>query len=421
MRPITRRTFGKTALAATAAVAAPAIIAKAGESPIKVGFSMALTGALAGGGKSALVGLEMWRDDTNAAGGLLGRKIELVYYDDQTRPNTVPGIYAKLLDIDKVDLVLLPYGTNLAAPVLPMLRERKRFIIGQLELGLNDTVMYDRFFEIAPWGPKSGSDWCRGYFDIAKRHGFKSVAIVNSDAEFSATAAKAGARIAEEYGMKVVSTQHYPPNSVDFSGILRNVNAASPDFVFVASYPVESAALVRGVSEIGMNDNLQMIGGAMVGLQYAQSLENLGSALNGWVNYDFFVVASTLKFPGIESFLSRYTKVAAEQKIDTLGHYLPPYCYAGGQLISAAVKAVKSLDEGKMAKWLHANTVNTIVGPITFGPDGNWSTNRMIWSQFRDVKDKDVDQFRKEGHQIVLQPESLASGKMITPFKKAHA
>ena len=208
---------------------------------------------------------------------------------------------------------------------------------------------------------------------------------------------------------------------MDFSGILRNVNAASPDFVFVASYPVESAALVRGVSEIGMNDNLQMIGGAMVGLQYAQSLENLGSALNGWVNYDFFVVAPTLKFPGIESFLTRYTKVAAEQKIDTLGHYLPPYCYAGGQLISAAVKAVKSLDEGKMAKWLHANTVNTIVGPITFGPDGNWSTNRMIWSQFRDVKDKDVDQFRKEGHQIVLQPESLASGKMITPFKKAHA
>ena len=106
--------------------------------------------------------------------------------------------------------------------------------------------------------------------------------------------------------MKVLSIQHYTPNTVDFSGILRNVNAATPDFVFVASYPVESAALIRGISEIGIADSVQMFGGALVGVQYAQQLESLGSALNGVTNYDFYVVAPTMNFPGIDQFLERY-------------------------------------------------------------------------------------------------------------------
>ena len=150
----------------------------------------------------------------------------------------MPSIYAKLMDIDKVDLLLLPYGTNLTAVVMPMIVQRNRFVIGQFEIGQNDKFGFDKFFEVAPWGPKPGANWCRGYFDLAKRQGYKTLVIINSDAEFSANAASAGGKIAEEYGMKVLSVQHYPPNTVDFSGILRTVNAAAPDYVFVASYPV---------------------------------------------------------------------------------------------------------------------------------------------------------------------------------------
>ena len=87
--------------------------------PIKVGFSLALTGAVAPNGKQMLMALEIWRDDVNAKGGLLGRPVELVYYDDQSNPNTVPGIYTKLLSVDKVDLLLGPYATNMVAPAMP--------------------------------------------------------------------------------------------------------------------------------------------------------------------------------------------------------------------------------------------------------------------------------------------------------------
>jgi branched-chain amino acid transport system substrate-binding protein len=280
-----------------------------------------------------------------------------VVYDDQSQPTTVPGIYAKLLDIDRVDLLLSPYGTNLTAVVMPMIKQRNRFVIAQMEIGQNENLNHDKFFEIAPWGPRPAANWCRGYFDLARRQGYKTLGIISSDAEFSANAANAGARIAEEYDMKVISNQHYPPNFVDFSGILRNVNAAGPEFLFVASYPVESAALVHGISEIGISDNVQMFGGAIVGIQYAQQLESLGSALNGITNYDTYVVAPTLSFPGIDKFLERYRPLAESRGVDSLGHFLPPFFYAGGQFIEAAVKAVGSLDEAKLAQWLHDNTI----------------------------------------------------------------
>jgi branched-chain amino acid transport system substrate-binding protein len=421
MRSITRRTFGKLAAAASGAAVTGLRSAKSAEGPIRIGFSIAQTGNIASGGKAGLAALELWRGDVNAGGGLVGRQVEFVVYDDQSQASNVPGIYAKLMDIDKVDLLLLPYGTNLTAVVMPMIVQRNRFVLGQFEIGQNDKLHFDKFFEIAPWGPNPGANWCRGYFDLAKRQGYKTLVIVNSDAEFSANAANAGAKIAEEYGMKVLSIQHYPPNTVDFSGILRSVNAAAPDFVFVASYPAESASLTRGISEIGIADSVQMFGGAMVGIQYAQQLESLGSALNGITNYDTFVVAPTMNFPGITQFLDRYQKVAEGEKIDALGHFLPPFFYAGGQLIAAAVKATGAIDEEKMAKWLHANTIDTIVGPIKFGPDGNWAESRIVWAQYRGVVDKNLDQFRKPGSQIILQPQTLETGKLASPFGKARS
>jgi branched-chain amino acid transport system substrate-binding protein len=420
MRSITRRTFTRTTLAASAAVAAPAII-QAAEKPLRIGFSIAQTGNIAAGGRAGLAALQMWRDDVNAAGGLNGRNVEFVVYDDQSSPGLVPGIYAKLIDVDRVDLLLLPYGTNLTAVVMPMIKQRNRFALGQFEIGQNDKLMHDRFFEIAPWGPKPGDNWCRGYFDLAKRLGYKTVGVMNSDAEFSANAANAGKKTAEEYGLKVVSSQNYPPNTVDFSGILRNVNATKPDFVFAASYPVESAAMIRGISEIGIAESIQMFGGAMVGIQYGDQLQSLGSGLNGVTNYDTYVVAPTMNFPGIDAFLERYRTAAEKLKIDSLGHFLPPFFYAGGQLIAAAAKAVGSFDEAKLAEWLHTNTVETIVGPVKFGADGNWVENRLVWGQYRGVQDKNIDQFRTAGKQIVVHPEALATGKVITPYKTARA
>jgi len=116
--------------AAMAVLLTPAKAQAPSGQPVTIGFSMALTGPLAANGKQALLGMKIWEEEINKKGGLLGRPVKLVYYDDQSNPSTVPGIYTKLLDVDKVDLVLGPYATAQAAPAMPVIMQKgKVFII----------------------------------------------------------------------------------------------------------------------------------------------------------------------------------------------------------------------------------------------------------------------------------------------------
>lgn len=421
MKPISRRTVGKGALAAAVGLAAPPYIARAGEVPIKIGLTMSLTGGLAAGGRAGLAGLKMWCNDVNNAGGLVGRPVKLIYYDDKTDVALVPGLYAKLMDVDQVDLLFSPYGTNLVAAVAPMLKERNRFVISQLSIGQNDKLKNDKFFENAPWGPNAGTEWCRGYFDIARSKGFKSVAILNSNAEFAANCAKLGENFSREYGIKIISNQSYTPGDLDFSNQLNEINASSPDFVWVASYPAESAAIIRSVSEIGVSNSVQMFGGAMVGIQYADELKTLGSSLNGLTNYDTLVIAKTMDYPGLSNFLTQYQAIAQKENLDALGHFVPPFFYAGGQFIEQASKATGSIDGGVLANWLHQNTVDTIVGKIAFNDVGSWTKCRVLWNQFRNVTNNNLDQFKVPGREIIIKPDELSTGELITSYNVARA
>ena len=105
--------------------------------PIKIGFGIAETGPLGPNGKSALLAMDIWVEETNAKGGLLGRPVQLIHYDDQSNPSTVPGIYTKLLDVDKVDVIVGGYGTNMLAPAMPVVMQRKKTFLGLYGLGVN--------------------------------------------------------------------------------------------------------------------------------------------------------------------------------------------------------------------------------------------------------------------------------------------
>ena len=122
--------------------------------PITIGFSMALTGSLAVNGKSGLLASQIWEEDINAKGGLLGRPVKLIFYDDQTNPSLVPGIYTKLLDVDKVDLVLSGYGTNIAAPAMPVVIAKKMTMISLFALDINEEFNYPKYFSMLPVGPE---------------------------------------------------------------------------------------------------------------------------------------------------------------------------------------------------------------------------------------------------------------------------
>jgi branched-chain amino acid transport system substrate-binding protein len=408
-----------------AAVVGMAVLAGAGSfvaraaDPIKIGFGMALTGGLSANGKPALLALQIWMDDVNKKGGLLGRPVELVYYDDQTNPATVPGIYTKLLDVDKVDLVVSGYGTNLIAPLMPIAMERKLMIIGIFGLANNEKYKYPNYFQISPNGPEPETSTALGFFELAARQNPKpqTVAIVGADAEYPQNALVGARELIKKFGFKTVYDKTYPPSTVDYTPIVRAIKATNPDVVFVASYPPDSVGMLRAAHEVGLQPKI--FGGGMVGLQFTSVMTSMGPMLNGIVNYDFWAPESTMMFPGIKEFLKDYQARAEKAGVDPLGYYLPPYSYAAGQVLGQAIETTKSLDQQKLADYIRATEFNTIVGKVKFGKNGEWAKGRTLMVQYQKVQGTGIEQFRGPGKKVVLYPDELKSGSIIYPYAAA--
>jgi len=405
------------ALTAATLAAAPAA-AQSGE-PIKIGFSMALTGGLAPNGKSALLAQKIWEEDVNAKGGLLGRPVKLVYYDDKSSPAEVPAIYTKLLDVDKVELVIGPYATAQIAPAMPIVMQKKKTFIGLLGLAVNTEFNYPNYFAMIPSGPDAKPAFTKGFFDIAMAQGAKpqTVAIVAADQEFSRNAADGARENAKAANLRVVYDRTYPPPTADFAPIVRAIQASNPDIVVVCSYPPDSVGMVRSVNEIGFKP--KAIGGAMVGLQATAIKTQLGPLLNGWTNYDFWLPVPKMEFAGVADFIKRYQAKAAAEGVDPLGYYMAPWGYAQLQVLQQAVEGTKSLDDAKLGDYIRANAFKTVVGDVKFGAKGEWEKSRVLQVQFQNVKGNDVAQFKDMSTQVVVAPAEYESGKVIYPYEKA--
>jgi branched-chain amino acid transport system substrate-binding protein len=402
---------------ALVALVALAIPARAAD-PIKIGFSMALTGGVAANGKQILTAFEIWRDDVNAKGGLLGRPVELVYYDDQSNPANVPALYTKLLGVDKVDLVIGPYATNMVAPAMPVIMGHSKMTISILGLGVNREFKYPRYFSTVPTGPDGPPAFSKGFFELARvqNPAPKTVAMVAADAEFAQVAA-GGARVnAKAAGFDIVYEGKYPPNTTDFLAVMRAVQATNADIVYAAAYPPDTVGIVRAANEIGLVP--KMFGGSMIGLTATPIKMQLGPLTNGIVINESFLPA--LDFPGTAEMMRKYQAKAPERGIDPLGYGFAPFAYAAGQLVAKAVEETKSLDDGKLAEYLHKHTVDTVIGPMSFGADGEWSKARMLFTQFQGVTGNDLGQFKDPKREVILWPAEYKKGELIYPYGAAR-
>jgi len=411
------------AIVATAMVSMLSMLAAIGETraaePIKLGFSVALTGAVSPNGKQILLALQIWRDDVNAKGGLLGRPVELVYYDDQSAPANVPAIYSKLVDIDKVDLLIGPYATNMIAAAMPTIMGKKMTTIGVMGLAVNRQFQYPKYFSMLPIGPEGILAFSKGFFELAMAQKPKptTVAIVAADAEFARAASDGARENAKARGLQVVYDKLYPPTTMEFTPVMRAVQASKPDVVFVASYPPDTVGIVRAAHEIDLDT--KMFGGAMIGLLSTNIKVQLGPLLNGIVNHEDFVPSPTFNFPGVKELLDEYQKRAVGQGVDPLGYGFAPFAYAAGQVIATAVANTDSLDHDKIATYIHGHTFKTVAGDIAFGDDGEWAEARMVFTQFRNVTGNDINQFRDTTRDAILWPSKYKTGELIYPYSEA--
>src|SRR5467141_5181587 len=198
--------LGGATVALTASLALVAPASAQSKEPIKIGFSMAQTGGLGPNGKSALLAQKIWEEEVNAKGGLLGRPVKLIYYDDKSSPAEVPSIYTKLLDVDKVDLIIGAYATAQLAPAMPIVIQRKKTFIGLLGLAVNSEFDYPNYFAMIPSGPVPKPAFTKDFFALAMAQNPKpqTVAIVAADQEFSNNASDGARDTAKTLGLRLV-------------------------------------------------------------------------------------------------------------------------------------------------------------------------------------------------------------------------
>ena len=382
--------------------------------PVKIGCSMALTGGVAVNGKQVMIGFEIWRDDINRKGGLLGRPVQLDCYDDQSDPTNVPPIYTKLIELDKVDLLVGPYATNMAVPAIPVLMRHNMTTIAVTALAANSKFHYPGYFVMLPSGPDPKRAFAEGFFAVAKqiKPAPKTIAIAVADAEFAQNSAD-GARIgAKEAGLKIVYDRAYPPNTTDYAPIIRAIQATHPDIVYNAGYNPDTIGMIHAAHEVGLKT--KMFGGNMIGLASTTGRMQLGAEANGIVYSDVF--SPSFNFPGLQALLAEYQERAKKAGTDPLGYGYVPFAYAALQVLGDAVTAVGSFDQQKIAQYIHTHSFSTVAGDIAFGPDGEWTKSRFVTEQFRDISGHGAEQFRDPKKVVVLWPSEYKTGTLHYPY-----
>lgn len=404
----------------TAAFLFAAAPIKAAE-PIKIGFGMALTGPLAANGKMSLVAMQIWEDDINAKGGLLGRPVKLVYYDDQSNPSQVPSIYAKLLDVDKVDLIVSGYASTQIAAAMPVAIQKKKLFVSLFGTGVNERFNYPKYFSMIPNGPAPKSAFTRGFFKVAEMQNPKpqTIALAAADAEFGHNACQGAEENAKTSGFKIIYNRNYPPNTTDFSPIVRAIQALNPDLLVICSYPLDTVGMIKAMNEVGFKP--KMWGGAMVGLQATVFKTQLGPLLNGVVNFETWLPTKSMDFPGAFELLKKYQARAQAAGTDPLGYYMPVWAYAYLQVLGDAIASAKSLNDDVLADYIRKTTFKTVVGDVKFGRQGEWAEERTLAAQFQNIKGKTVDDFRDLTTEVIIYPPKYKSGEVIYPYEKAIA
>jgi branched-chain amino acid transport system substrate-binding protein len=360
------------------------------QAPIKIGASMSVTGTYAKPGSYQKEGYDVCIDELNAKGGLLGRKVELVIYDDQSQPATAVKLYEKLITEDKVDAVMGPYSSAVSEAVANVTEKYKKVMVAPLAA---TTSIFKKgrkyiFMIITP-----AENYLDGLIDMAAKRGLKTVAIINEDTLFPKASAAGTAEAAKKRGMQVVLQEAYPKGNTDFSALLVKIKAANPDVIAAGTYFDDAVAITRQMKELNVNPKMfgLTVGGDIP--EFYDLLKQNAEYVYGSTQWD-----DSLPYPGQKEFLAAYKK-----KFKHEPSYHSAAGYAGCLLYAEAAKKAGSLDADKVREQLLKMESKTAFGDYKVEADGFQVAHKMVMLQWQD------------GKRVIVWPDDLANGKPRYP------
>jgi branched-chain amino acid transport system substrate-binding protein len=363
--------------------------ARAEQKPILIGASMSLSGTYAAGGKYSLEGTQLWVDDVNERGGLLGRKVQLVYYDDKSDANTGVQLYEKLITADKVDLVIGPYSSAVTSAVSTVAEKHHMTMLGPEAA---DVKIYQRGYKYNFQAQTQASRYMAGALALAKAKGYRKLAMLSEDTAFPKAVASEVAKLAPGSGLEVVFNETYPKGSSDFSALLTKVKQAGAEVIFANSYLPDSQGIIRQCRELGVEAKMFAVAVGAAEPEFG----NLGST--GEYVFGATQWAASMPWPGNAAFASRYQK-----KFNRAPDYHSASNYAAGQVLEAAVKQVGSLDQDKLAGAIAKLKLDTVYGRFEVDDKSiqvGYTSALLQW---------------QKGKQVLVWPEKLAEREPILP------
>ncbi|OGL11179.1 MAG: hypothetical protein A3I17_04045 [Candidatus Rokubacteria bacterium RIFCSPLOWO2_02_FULL_72_37] len=361
------------------------------QGPIRVGASMSLTGTYAKLGNYQYEGYKLCAKQINDKGGLLGRKVEFVVYDDQSTPATAVRLYEKLITEDKVDAVMGPYSSPVSEASANVTEKYKKVMVMPLAA---TTSIFKKgrkyiFMVISP-----SEVYLEGLVDMAAKRGLKTIAIINEDTLFAKAAASGAADLAKKRGMEVVFQEGYPKGNQDFSAMLTKIKAANPDALAASTYFDDAVAITRQMKELNVNPKMYgvTVGGDLP--EFYTLLKQNAEYITGATQWE-----AALPYPGNTDFAEAYKKEFGREPV-----YHSAAGYAGCTVWAEAVRRAGSLDTEKVREVLLKLEVKTAFGAFKVDADGFQTAHKMVTTQWQD------------GKKVIVWPDELATGKLRFPM-----
>jgi branched-chain amino acid transport system substrate-binding protein len=360
------------------------------QAPVRLGASLSLTGTYAKLGNYQKEGYQTCVKEINAKGGLLGRKVDLVLYDDQSTPATGVRLYEKLITEDKVDAVMGPYSSPVSEAVANVTEKYHKVMVAPLAA---TTSIFKKGRKYAFMVISPAEVYLEGLVDLAAKRGLKTIAIVNEDTLFAKTAAVGTVDLAKKRGLQVVMHEAYPKGHTDFSAILTKLRALNPDVIAASTYFDDAVALTRQMKELNVNPRMfaVTVGGDLPEFHdlLKQNAEYIYSA-SQW--------ESSLPYPGQKEFIESYKKDFGREPV-----YHSAAGYGGCLIYMEAVKRAGTLDADKVREQLLKLEMKTALGDYKVDADGFQVAHKMVLLQWQD------------GKKVTVWPDELANGKVRFP------
>ncbi|TMQ15110.1 MAG: hypothetical protein E6K82_26100 [Candidatus Rokuibacteriota bacterium] len=370
--------------------AAGGTLPAAAQGPIRIGASLSLTGTYAEPGRFQSEGYKLCEKDLNARGGLLGRKVEMVVYDDQSMPATGVRLYEKLITEDKVDAVMGPYSSAISEAVANVTEKYKKVMVAPLAA---TTSIFKKGRRYAFMMVSPAEVYLEGLVDIAAKRGYKTIAIINEDTLFPKSSAQGTEELARKAGLQVVFKEAYPKGNQDFSGLLTKLKASNPDVLAAATYFDDAVAIARQMKELDVNPRMfaVTVGGDIP--RFQELLKQTAEYIYGSSQWE-----PTLPYPGAKEFHDAYQKEFKHEP-----SYHAAAGYAGCVIYAEGVKKVGTLDADKVREALLALKTRTMFGDYQVDKDGAQIAHKTVLLQWQ------------EGKRVVVWPDDLANGKPRFP------